>query len=191
MVKTIYWRRQLWFWKMDGNLNEDMLLEIETTRLKLIPFTKEICEAALRSSTAVLTEIGIAAGHGWPDADTLDTLPRILKNLNKVQSPSGFESWMVLLKHNNMLIGDIGFKGLPNSDGELDLGYGIIANEQKKGFAKEAASGLVEWAFRQAGVKVITASCFIENLGSQSILRYLNFEKEAEDAKMLHWKLEK
>lgn len=168
-----------------------MLLEIETNRLRLIPFTKEICEAALRSSNAVLVERGIAPGYGWPDEETLDTLPRILKNLNKVESPSGFESWMVLQKHNNMLIGDIGFKGLPNSDGELDLGYGIIANEQKKGFAKEAASALLDWAFRQAGVKVITASCFINNLGSQNILRYLNFEKEAEDAKMLHWRLEK
>ncbi|PYF74086.1 GNAT family N-acetyltransferase [Pedobacter nutrimenti] len=166
-----------------------MLLQIQTDRLKLLPFTIQICEEVLSSSTSCLTDLGISPAKDWPDLETLDTLPRILKNLNKVQSPSGFESWMVIHKSTNILIGDIGFKGSPNEYGEIDLGYGIVQSETQKGYAKEAALGLIEWAFKQAGIKAITANCSKENFTSQKILTFLNFTKIEEHQEMLYWKL--
>ncbi|WP_432708670.1 GNAT family N-acetyltransferase [Pedobacter sp.] len=168
-----------------------MSLQIETDRLKLLPFTIQICEEVLSCSTSSLVDLGITPGYGWPDLDSLDTIPRILNNLNKVKSPSGFESWMVLNKSTNTLIGDIGFKGLPNKHGEIDLGYGIINSETQKGYAKEAALGLIRWAFKQPGINTITASCSKENLASQRILTFLNFEKSGEDQEMIYWKLTK
>lgn len=168
-----------------------MSLQIETNRLKLLPFTIQICEEVLSCSTSFLADLGITPGYGWPDLETLDTLPRILNNLNKVKSPSGFESWMVLNKSTNTLIGDIGFKGLPNEHGEIDVGYGIIKHETQKGYAKEAALGLIEWAFKQTGTKTITASCSKENLASQQILTFLNFNRVGEDQEMFYWKLMK
>lgn len=168
-----------------------MSLQIQTDRLKLLPFTVQICEEALSCSTSSLLDLDITPGYGWPDLKTLDTLPRILNNLNKVKSPSGFESWMVLNKSTNTLIGDVGFKGLPNEHGEIDLGYGIIKSETQKGYAKEAALGLIDWAFKQTGIKTITASCFKENLASQQILTFLNFTKVGEDQEMFYWKLTK
>lgn len=167
-----------------------MLLPIETDRLILLPFTKKICEETLNNSFQELGIIGITPSYGWPDADTLDTLPRILNNLNKVIAPSGFESWMVIHKDTNSVIGDIGFKGLPNESGEIDLGYGIITNERRKGYAKEAAFGIIDWAFKQSPVKAITANCSKENSGSQRVLRSLKFETVEEDAEMIFWRLE-
>lgn len=164
-------------------------LEILTERLKLLPFTIEICEEVLSGSTSFLADLGFTAGYGWPDFETLDTLPRILNNLKRVKSPSGFESWMILCKNINSLIGDIGFKGLPNKNGEIDLGYGIIKSETGNGYEKEAAVGLVEWAFKQTGIKTITANCSKENYASQQILAFVDFNKIAEDQEMLYWKL--
>jgi len=168
-----------------------MSLQIQTDRLKLLPFTIQICEEVLSCSGSFLADLGIKPGYGWPDLETLDTLPRILNNLNKVKSPSGFESWMVLNKSTNTLIGDIGFKGLPNEHGEIDLGYGIINSETRKGYAKEAALGLIEWAFKQQGIQSITASCSKENWASQQILTFLKFTKVRDDQQMLYWKLTK
>jgi ribosomal-protein-alanine N-acetyltransferase len=96
---------------------------------------------------------------------------------------------MVLHDSTNILIGDIGFKGLPNEHGEIDLGYGIVQSETQNGYAKEAASGLIEWAFKQAGVKTITANCSKDNFASQKILTFLNFSKVEEDHEMIYWKL--
>jgi ribosomal-protein-alanine N-acetyltransferase len=166
-----------------------MMLQIETKRLRLLPFTIKICEETLSGLTSALTGLDITPAIGWPDLETLDTLPRILINLNKVQSPSGFESWMVLDKSTNTLVGDIGFKGIPNERDEIDLGYGIVKSETQKGYAKEAALGLIEWAFKQTEVKAITANCSKDNLASQNILAFLNFKKLREHHAMIYWKL--
>jgi len=168
-----------------------MLLPIETDRLILSLFTKKICEETLNNSFLELGILGITPSYGWPDTETLDTLPRILNNLNKVAVPSGFESWMVIHKDTNSVIGDIGFKGLPNELGEVDLGYGIMTNERQKGYAKEAAFGIIDWAFKQSPVKAITASCSKENLGSQKVLTSLNFNKIEEDHEMIFWRLKR
>ncbi|MDR5000979.1 GNAT family N-acetyltransferase [Brevibacillus parabrevis] len=90
---------------------------------------------------------GYRLGDGWPDEDAIETLPKIIKNLELVGEPTGFESWMIVKQDGNTIIGDAGFKGRPNDQGEVDIGYGIIGNERKKGFAVEAARGLVHWAF--------------------------------------------
>lgn len=146
-----------------------MLLNIQTPRLTLLPFTKTICEETLSNSTSMLTRLGIVPCIGWPDLETLDTLPRIINNLDKVTEPTGFESWMMIERATNLIIGDIGFKGRPNEAGEIDLGYGVIASNRKKRFALEAATGILKWAFNQEKVKAVTASCQIDNLGSQRI----------------------
>jgi ribosomal-protein-alanine N-acetyltransferase len=166
-----------------------MSIPIQTNRLKLLPFTVQICEETLSGEISCLTDLGIAPAKDWPDLETLDTLPRILTNLNKVPSPSGFESWMIIHKSTNVLIGDIGFKGTPNEYGQIDLGYGIVQSETQKGYAKEAALGLIEWAFMQAEVKMITASCSKENFASQKILVFLNFKKVEERDEMIYWEL--
>lgn len=151
-----------------------MLLQIRTPRLELLPYTKTICEETMNGSTDMLDQMGLVPGAGWPDADTLDTVPRILNNLQKVKSPSGFESWMIIAQSTRRIVGDVGFKGLPNEAGEIDLGYGVIEGERRKGFAIEAAIGILDWAFDQKGVKVITASCRNDNFGSQKILTSLH-----------------
>ncbi|GAA4307765.1 GNAT family N-acetyltransferase [Nibribacter koreensis] len=117
-------------------------LEIVTSRLCLLPFTQEICQQVLAGEYTALEHTGITPAPGWPDEETLDTLPKILKNLAKVPAPTGFESWMVLKKENMTLIGDASFKGVPNPNGEVDLGYGIIAAEQQKGYGLEVAQAL-------------------------------------------------
>ena len=168
-----------------------MSLEIHTERLRLLLYTQQICNEVLSGSTTSLLALGIHPADGWPDWDTMDTLPRILSNLQKVPSPTGFESWMIIHKDSSTLIGDIGFKGLPNKQGEIDLGYGIISQQTGKGYAKEAATGLIKWALQQPGVTAITASCASGNHASQRILTYLNLSKVIEDQEMMYWRLDK
>lgn len=164
---------------------------IVTNRLLLIPFTTQICSAILQDDLAVLANYGLQPGNCYPDAETLATLPRILINLSKVPEPTGFESWMVVLKSNNTIIGDVGFKGLPNANGAVDIGYGIIESERKKGFAPEATIALINWAFAQPQVKVITARSLTDNIASARVLQKLHFTAEAEHDGMIHWMLER
>lgn len=163
--------------------------KIITARLYLIPFTRSICEKVLNKDFTSLAALGINPGDGWPDADMLDTLPRIINKLNLVSSPSGFESWMIIEKQTHSVIGDTGFKGLPDSNGAADVGYGIIEGARRKGYAVEAVRGLIDWAFRQPGLQSITASCGVGNIASQQVLKALGFSSEGIHKGMYQWKL--
>lgn len=167
------------------------LEKITTERLLLIPFTRTICTAILEGHFEVLIDQGFTLGEGWPDQETIETIPKILKNLQLVMEPSGFESWMIVKKDRMTLIGDAGFKGGPNSKGEIDIGYGIIEHERKKGYGIEAAQGLVNWAFSKPEVDTITAKSFIHNIDSAKILGKMRFKEIARDADMIHWSLKK
>ena len=121
----------------------------------------------------------------------MDTLPRIIKHLEKRESPTGFESWMIVLKHNSTVIGDAGFKGAPDKEGKVDLGYSIIEQEQQKGYGMETARALLEWALKQPKVKTVTAKCLLENAPSVRILEKLGMKEIVRDDEVIYWKFEK
>ena len=168
-------------------LQIDQLL---TERLILIPFTTKICENLMREDYSDLEKRNLKKGKSWPDADVLETLPKIIANLAQVASPTGFESWIIIKKDNLEIIGDAGFKGFNTLLKSADIGYGIIAEERKKGFAREAAEALIKWAFATGIVKEITASCLMENQFSINLLQKLNFVTTKTDDTMLYWFLQ-
>jgi ribosomal-protein-alanine N-acetyltransferase len=165
--------------------------QISTNRLYLVPFTHKIATCILEENYDELTNKGIVLGEGWPDEDAIETLPKIIKNLDLVESPTGFESWMIIKKDRMMIIGDTGFKGRPNSMGEVDIGYAIIEKERKNGYGIEAAKGLASWAFSRPEVKVITAKCLLNNKDSARILEKMGFKEITRDDEMISWSIGK
>lgn len=169
-------------------------LEIDrltTERLILIPFTTEICKNLINNDFSDLLKIGVKKGISWPDIDVIETLPKILDNLSKVESPTGFESWMIIKKETFEIIGDLGFKGLNNHEKNVDIGYGIIKEERRKGYAIEATTELIKWAFSKNSITEITARCLVDNVSSINLLKKLSFIKMKEDNEMAYWSLQK
>ena len=164
--------------------------KLETERLLLLPFTIKICQLVNDNDFEGLLREGLFPGIGYPDQETLETIPKIIKNLELVTAPTGFESWLVITKKDMKIIGDIGFKGTPNPLGEVDFGYGIIESERRKGYAIEAATALSNWALAHPDVKKITARCLIDNHGSAKILEKLNFKRTASGEHLQYWSLD-
>lgn len=165
-------------------LQKDRLL---TKRLILIPFTTQICNNILNNDFTDLGKMGLHKGRSWPDADVMETLPRIINNLSRVTSPTGFESWMIIKNDTLEIIGDAGFKGFNYVEKNADIGYGIIKEERRKGYAEEAVTELIKWAFSKGTVKEITAGCLLDNVGSIPLLKKLNFTETKRDNEMLYW----
>jgi ribosomal-protein-alanine N-acetyltransferase len=160
-----------------------------TERLIVIPFTIDICRNILNNDYRDLAALNFKKGRSWPDADVLDTLPRIINNLKKVEYPTGFESWMIIKKDTLEVIGDVGFKGFNNEEGNVDLGYGIIKEERRKGYAVEAVSEIIQWAFATTIVKNITANCLTDNIDSIHLLNKFNFSQDRIENEMIYWRL--
>ena len=86
--------------------------------------------------------------------------------------------WMIETKDGTH-IGDLCFKGL-SEDGSAEIGYGIAEDQQGCGYATEAVSALVAWAFRQPGVKCVTAETEETNTASQRVLNKAGFTPTGE-----------
>ena len=165
------------------------LINLTSERLTLIPFTIEICENIIKNDFKVITNMGFIRGISWPDEDVKETLPRIINNLSKVASPTGFESWMIIKNDTQEIIGDIGFKGYKEETQNIDLGYGIIKEERRKGYAEEACTKLISWSFTQEKVKEITACCLVNNFSSINLLKKLKFKDIKIENGFLFWSL--
>ncbi|ARS37318.1 GNAT family N-acetyltransferase [Pontibacter actiniarum] len=162
---------------------------IQTDRLILVPFTLAVADALLRGEVSILRKVGLQPTPSWPDQEAIETLPKIIRNLKLVQEPTGFESWMVVRRSDKTVIGDAGFKGLPNADGEVDIGYAIIEQEHQKGYGLEVAKGLADWACQQPGVKAITAKCLRHNAPSVRILKKLGMQEAGGDEQLIYWRM--
>ena len=169
------------------NLKALTIDSLATERLILVPYTLELCNNFLDNNFNDLFNLGFKKGVSWPDADVLDTLPRIVNNLSKVELPTGFESWMIIKKETLEIIGDLGFKGFNTVSNSIDIGYGIIIEERRKGYAEEASIKLIDWAFSTGIVKEITAQCQIDNFGSINILKKLRFCEINRVNQMIYW----
>jgi ribosomal-protein-alanine N-acetyltransferase len=167
---------------------------IKTSRLLLEPFTYQLMLAAVESAAKFSRQSGFAVADDWPNPDLKDALPFIAAAVGK---NSALEEWSRLLvlpgKHARsgvpLVIGEAGFKGLPDSAGVVEIGYGVATSHRARGYASEAVSALCVWAFQHKHVTRIRAECLPTNAGSIGVLRRTGFRETDSHAQMLHWEL--
>ena len=79
----------------------------------------------------------------------------------------GFGLWAVVLKETGQFIGDCGIT-IQNIDGEAlpEIGYHINRTFQRKGYAKEAAAAVRDWAFANTDYPALYSYCKYTNAAS-------------------------
>lgn len=164
-----------------------MIQQLVTERLIIIPMTHSMITSVLNSDNDMYDNLGIISNGKWPLPDTMDILNFIKDNMNKNDVVSGFDVWMVVKKDGRTVIGDAGFRGEPNEAGEIEIGFGLIPEEQKKGYGYELAGALIDWAAQQAGVKVIKADCLLDNTGSIKLLQKCGMSEVSRDSELIYW----
>lgn len=113
----------------------------------------------------------------------------INKSLEKSKTPSGFEFWMIINKDNMQVIGDIGFHGLPNELGEVEIGFGLVEKVRGQGFGFESLKAIIKWLGTIESVKAIKANCLISNKASAKILAKVGMKEITQDNDLIYWEL--
>ncbi len=107
----------------------------------------------------------------------------IERNMNRYRD-NGFGLWAVCLKETGEMIGDCGLT-LQNIEGEMlpEIGYHIRRDQQHKGYAKEAALAVRNWAFENTDYPALYSYCKYTNVGSYKTAESIgmHFEKEYPD----------
>lgn len=113
---------------------------MDTEHLILEPCTIEHLEKLLAGASAFKNAFGIEVVDGY-----LEFPEAIPYWVEKLRSGSSKEWWayMILHKKDKSLIGIGGYKGEPDSQGVVEIGYGIAPAYRGKGYATEAALALI------------------------------------------------
>jgi [ribosomal protein S5]-alanine N-acetyltransferase len=111
----------------------------------------------------------------------LSASPEYFAQLQNVTEPDPSKIGFAIV-HNidNVMIGMCGFAAPPDSDGAVEIGYGIAPDYQGKGYASEAAQGLVDFASRDPRVRTIRAHTLMQTNASTRVLEKCGFEKISE-----------
>ena len=93
-----------------------------------------------------------------------------------IENPEQWEwyaIWMIELKDGTH-IGEMCFKGI-DSDGIVEIGYGIMEQYQDHGYATEAVKAISAWAFQEPTVTAIEAEIENKNIASRKVLEKCGF----------------
>ena len=164
---------------------------IETEHLIIIPLTHSQLIKYANLDGSLEAELNLDRSSRTISAELKEALEQtILPNVADVTKNYLFSTlWTVISKAENKMIGDICFVGEPNSNGEIEIGYGTYVEFRKRGFMKEAVGGMIQWAEKQPNVKSVIASTEKSNIASSSVLEKNNFIKVGETDTMFNWRL--
>ena len=163
---------------------------LETKRLQLIPFSLDLKKAAMNDRARLVAMLGVYVPEHWPGPDLAEALPVFVENMEKVPSKPAWD-WIAIHRLDQGVIGGIGFMGGPDKDGVVEVGYDIVPEYRKQGYATEMARSLIAWAFQETGINVVTASCLDDNIGSIKVLENVGMHRLEPDGNMLKWEVRK
>ncbi len=95
--------------------------------------------------------------------------------------------WLLLRKSDRVVVGSAAFKGLPNEEGEIEIGYGLGKEFEHNGYMTEAVAKMCEWGLSQEGVKHIIAETDVDGFSSQRILERNGFKKLSSTSECCMW----
>ena len=148
-----------------------------------------MAQAVLQDRETASALLAVHVPDDWPSSDLRDYLPRYAEQLASDPALLGWGIWLMVQQTDQTVIGDVGFKGKPDSDGTVEMGYSALPAYRRKGYAWEAARALVDWAFAQRGVMRISAECEAGNAASIRILEKLGMCRQRQDGSLLRWSM--
>lgn len=118
---------------------------------------------------------GFTLQAGWPD----DHDGRFLRlRLQQMRQRPEDEPWlvraMVFCSPDRPMIGHIGFHGPPRH-GAAEMGYTVFQEYRRRGYALEAARGMMDWARTEHGVRRFIVSISPSNTASLALAEKLGF----------------
>lgn len=150
---------------------------LETFRLRLIPGTAELLHTEIEHPPLFSETLGAAVPPNWPPAAMRPVHLLFLQQLEQNPEFTGWLTWYWLLNRPlpASLIGCGGFKGPPQQGGHVEIGYSVLSQYRRQGYATEAVAALSDWAFSHPEVTRIMAETARINHPSIRVLEKVNF----------------
>lgn len=147
-------------------------------RLLLIPATLELLQGDMDGDAEFAKTLqkqfpGAQVQPGWRDPEYgPEATQWVLNALLETHEPDWWMYYYLLKQEDGtlLLIGNGGFKGPPDEEGRVEIGYAIAKEFQRQGLASEAARALVAWAFQDSRVTRVTAETLVGHEASIGVM---------------------
>ncbi len=133
-------------------------------------------EQALAGNEALASYLKVKVPAQWTEFGAT-ALSYALEKLKESDAAKNWWTYFPIHKQDNSLIGTCGYKGPPNDDGEVEIGYEIAELYRNKGLATELTKALVDYAFRLADLTSVQAHTLGEVNASTKVLTKCGFQK--------------
>lgn len=153
---------------------------LKTDRLELVGATADLlrAEGDGRARFGELLDARVPAD--WPP-ELYDDAAR-LWTLEKVEAAPETEGWWSYYviragdgEDGRELVGIAGYKGPPDDEGTVEVGYGVMDAHRRRGYATEATAALVERAFADPRVTRVIAETLPELVPSIGVMEKIGF----------------
>lgn len=106
----------------------------------------------------------------------------------------GWFFYLVIHEEDQCLIGAGGFKGKPDANGMVEIGYEIAPDYRDQGYGSELALGLIGFAFGHSYIQRVIAHTEEDYNASVKILQkagmhFVGAVKDQEDDRLWQWEI--
>lgn len=173
-------------------LSEDKRYCLETDRLSILPLQADSLAASLVDYGKMQVELGLRVNKMILDDEMKYAMRvRLTKVLENAEQYMWYTNWAIIHKEENVIIGYIILKGLPNEFGEVIVGYDIEEMYRRKGYATEALGRLIQWIFGHSGALSVIADTEKSNIPSCKLLEHMGAVQYKETDELIWWKIER
>ena len=154
--------------------------DIETRRLELKPASEDALRGELTGLAALAAALRCEVPSSWPpDLYDADAVNYSLNWLLAHPSQADWSFYYIVRRGSAngrpLLIGAGGFKGPADEHGMVEVGYSIVRDHQRLGYATEAVEGWLRFAFASPDVKMVIGQTLPRLIASIGVLEKLGF----------------
>jgi ribosomal-protein-alanine N-acetyltransferase len=155
---------------------------IETQRLRLLVLLPREIEALIAGDTAGAGRLAsVTFASRWPEEPAArQGLPWHLSFLRSDPAQRLWRIRVMVERQTGEVVGSTSFKGPPDERGDVEIGWGVNENRRRRGYAFEAAAGVLAWAARQDGVRIVSATIPDDNEPSRRLAEKLGMVRTSD-----------
>ncbi|MDR1330781.1 MAG: GNAT family N-acetyltransferase [Tannerella sp.] len=155
---------------------------METQRLHLIPLTATQLKLWTENLPALEKELNCSYQAEPVEGQFLAIVKGQAKKASNDEANCLYHTfWFLVRKTDRIVVGSACFKGVPDENGEVEIGYGLGKHFERNGYMTEAVKAICKWALEQKGISHVTAETEIDSPASQNVLKRCGFSLYRQD----------
>jgi RimJ/RimL family protein N-acetyltransferase len=177
-----------------GCSEDRQLPEIHTQRLRLLALTLEQLSLYLIHPDRLEEELGFSISRAVLTEPVRRAIGIKMDKMARADEidHAWYTYWLIIVADEPYGAGTAGFKGYPDEQGAVEIGYGIDPAWQGQGFMTETVRAMIDWAFTHSFCRsVFAAGVMKSNPASSRVLEKVGMQIYEETADTLSWRIEK